>query len=198
MFSLNSECSLKNEMLTEQQLEKFYYLPKIPRGDDDFQYTKLLDAFESNATQISLMARFQIERQGQVRCHFLLKCNDGIQIIADVTTQNMFPAYGSLDLEHHIFSVVFQSYEKGEFTYKGYIISPFSGRLNLADKNNKAFILVYQSSQKFQIHLLSHHLEKQKEYRLQSQNYLKLEKVLKYIVLNKNQPTENYVTFTYY
>ena len=110
----------------------------------------------------------------------------------------MFPVYGSLDLEYHIFSAVFQSYDKGEFTYKGYVLSPFSGKINLTDKNNRAFLLVYQSSQKFQIHLLSHHLERQKEYKLQSQSYLKQERVLKYIVLNKSQPTENYLTFTYY
>lgn len=107
MFSLNSECSLKNEMLTEQQLEKFYYLPRIPRAEEDCQYTKLLDAFENGSTQVSLMARFQVEKQGWVRCHFLLKCNDSIQIIADVVAPNMFPVYGSLDLEYHIFSVVF-------------------------------------------------------------------------------------------
>ena len=51
----------------------------------------------------------------------------------------MFPVYGSLDLEYHIFAVVFQSYEKGEFSYKGYIISPFSGKINLAEKNSKLF-----------------------------------------------------------
>lgn len=94
-------------MLTEQQLEKFYYLPRIPRAEEDCQYTKLMDAFENGSTQVSLMARFQVEKQGLVRCHFLLKCNDSIQIIADVVAPNMFPVYGSLDLEYHIFSVVF-------------------------------------------------------------------------------------------